>query len=276
MNVDAAIEAGCPCDLAIGCVFRDEAPYLREWIEFHRMVGVEHFILVNDRSDDDYRAALAPYLAQGVITLIERECPPSLRGRGWTEYQRAVLDGLCREAAGKIRWLALIDVDEFLVPADDADLVRLLARYEDYGAVHVRWEPFGTSYLPRLDPERLLIEQLRLKARFRPDREMLGKSIVKPHRVSGANIHMSQLGGDYRCHHIDPGLQPGPPLKLHHYWSRDERYLFEIKLPRSAAIKGWRVEDCAGDYFRTLFNEVPDASMARYFAPLRRRLDAMR
>ena len=29
-------------ELAIAAIFRNEAPYLREWIEFHRLVGVEH------------------------------------------------------------------------------------------------------------------------------------------------------------------------------------------------------------------------------------------
>lgn len=29
--------------LAVCAIFRDEAPYLAEWIEFHRLVGVEHF-----------------------------------------------------------------------------------------------------------------------------------------------------------------------------------------------------------------------------------------
>ena len=31
--------------LSICAIYRDEAPYLVEWIEFHRLVGVEHFYL---------------------------------------------------------------------------------------------------------------------------------------------------------------------------------------------------------------------------------------
>ena len=31
--------------LSICAVYRDEGPYLREWIEFHRLVGVERFYL---------------------------------------------------------------------------------------------------------------------------------------------------------------------------------------------------------------------------------------
>ena len=37
-----------PHYLAICAIYRDEAPYLREWIEFHRLVGVEHFFLYDN------------------------------------------------------------------------------------------------------------------------------------------------------------------------------------------------------------------------------------
>jgi len=34
------MEAG-PYTLAIAAIFKDEAPYLKEWIEYHKLVGVE-------------------------------------------------------------------------------------------------------------------------------------------------------------------------------------------------------------------------------------------
>ena len=41
-------------------MFHDEASYLREWIEFHRLVGVERFFLYDHESVDDSREVLAP------------------------------------------------------------------------------------------------------------------------------------------------------------------------------------------------------------------------
>lgn len=29
--------------LAAAAIFQDEAPYLKEWIEYHKLIGVEHF-----------------------------------------------------------------------------------------------------------------------------------------------------------------------------------------------------------------------------------------
>ena len=34
--------------LSVCAIYRDEAHYLAEWIEFHRLVGVERFFLYNN------------------------------------------------------------------------------------------------------------------------------------------------------------------------------------------------------------------------------------
>jgi hypothetical protein len=40
--------------LSICAIFKDEAPYLQEWIEFHRLLGVEKFYLYNNNSRDNF------------------------------------------------------------------------------------------------------------------------------------------------------------------------------------------------------------------------------
>jgi len=45
------------------------------------------------------------------------------------------------------RWLAFIDVDEFLHPADDAQVLRdVLEKYHDFGGVVVPWTLMGSSH----------------------------------------------------------------------------------------------------------------------------------
>jgi hypothetical protein len=55
-------------------IFRSEAPYLPEWIEYHRLLGVEHFYLLsNDGLEDAVSSAvLARYIADGIVTLDKR------------------------------------------------------------------------------------------------------------------------------------------------------------------------------------------------------------
>jgi hypothetical protein len=41
-------------NLAVCAIFRDEAPFLDEWIRFHIGVGATHFYLYNNFSSDDF------------------------------------------------------------------------------------------------------------------------------------------------------------------------------------------------------------------------------
>jgi hypothetical protein len=38
--------------IAVCALFKDEAPYLLEWLAFHRMIGVDLFVLYDNGSSD--------------------------------------------------------------------------------------------------------------------------------------------------------------------------------------------------------------------------------
>ena len=48
---------------------KNEGTYIQEWLEFHQMVGIDHFYIWDDSSTDNTRAVLAPYVRSGVVTL---------------------------------------------------------------------------------------------------------------------------------------------------------------------------------------------------------------
>jgi hypothetical protein len=53
-------------------MFKDEAPWLKEWISYHHnILGVEHFYLYNNDSSDDYREVLRPWIDQHIVELID-------------------------------------------------------------------------------------------------------------------------------------------------------------------------------------------------------------
>lgn len=52
-------------------IFKDEAPYLEEWIEYHRLVGVDRFYLYDNNSSDDYMDRIRRYVDEG-IAAVER------------------------------------------------------------------------------------------------------------------------------------------------------------------------------------------------------------
>ena len=55
--------------LSICAIFRDQAPYLAEWIEYHLLLGIEHFYLYDHQSIDAPINQLAPYIERGIVDL---------------------------------------------------------------------------------------------------------------------------------------------------------------------------------------------------------------
>ena len=122
--------------LSLCCIVRDETPFLREFVEYHAVVGVEHFYFYDHQSREPVADTLADHVRNGLVTV--RECGPE-----WTQL-RAYAD--CLSRCGRFtRWMAFIDADEILVPKSDDDLRVILTDYEDFGALAVSWVMFGSS-----------------------------------------------------------------------------------------------------------------------------------
>ena len=53
--------------LSITAVLQNEAPYIKEWIEYHRLVGVERFYIYDNESTDNVKEILKPYIDLGIV-----------------------------------------------------------------------------------------------------------------------------------------------------------------------------------------------------------------
>lgn len=127
--------------LAIACIAKNEAPYLREWIEYHRIVGVERFYFYDNESDDDTKEVLEPYVKDGIVVYHHLPNHPITGQRQQTEaYEDAIF-----KYRDRTRWLALIDVDEFIVPVEKDSIPDFLADYEQYPAVVANWVCFDSN-----------------------------------------------------------------------------------------------------------------------------------
>ena len=161
--------------LAACAIYRNEAPYLREWIEFHRLVGVERFFLYDNRSTDEHREALAPYVAEGTVV-----------AHDWPEVPGQITAyGHCLEQhRDEARWIAFLDLDEFLFSPTLEPVARILEDYEDYPAVMVNRLNFGSSG-HKTRPEGLVIENYLHRLPDSDDNSRHAKSIVDPSRTVG-------------------------------------------------------------------------------------------
>lgn len=122
--------------LAVCAIAKNEGPYFKEWIEWHRKQGVEKFYIYDNESTDCTKEVLEPYIESG---LVEYTFFPGHR------KQLAAYDDCLERFRLDTRWLAFIDLDELIVPIKDKSIPAFLKRFEGFPAVEINWLIFGSG-----------------------------------------------------------------------------------------------------------------------------------
>jgi hypothetical protein len=231
------------CELAICCMFKDEAPYLIEWIEYHRLLGVEHFYLYNNNSHDDFwSGTLKKYVKKGVVELFDVPFDSSIYNDGAVTHnavQVTCYNHAINLAKRNNKWLAIIDADEFICPVSETDLRKVLRNYDDASALAVYWQIYGTSNIWNLAPGELMIEKL-LYRQPNNGGNGLFKSIVKPELVECVDPHYCRALSGYILnqnrqifsHTPQFASIPADIIRINHYTFRTEWYYYNVKKPR--------------------------------------------
>jgi Glycosyltransferase family 92 len=226
--------------LSICAIFQNEAPYLKEWIEFHRLVGVQHFYLYNHCSKDDYAAVLQPYLASGLVEL-QTIATPAPGIKKFNALQLGCYNECLKCFGAHNQWIAFLDVDEYLMPMQQNSLISVLKEFEKFGGVGVNWLVFGTSGIKKLDPSQLLIESLTRCSTTSYAVNKHIKSIVQPRYTSHfVDPHYAIYRDDYYQVNTDKIPFDGRystymrtnKLRINHYWTKDEEFFYREKIPR--------------------------------------------
>ena len=211
--------------LAVCAIYRDEGPYLREWVEFHRLVGVEKFFLYDNRSTDDHHEQLAPYVASGEV-----------EARAWPDDPGQITAyAHCLETRrDEARWIAFIDIDEFLFSPTLAPVPEILVDYERHPGVVVNWATFGSPDYKE-PPEGLVTENYVWRAPDDHPRNKNVKSIVDPARTLhsiGVNPHCFAYKDGFAVNELGHPLERVPfgvtdtvsfaRLRINHYYIKSE------------------------------------------------------
>lgn len=255
-----------PYKFAVCAIFKNEAPWMKEWIEYHRLLGVDHFYLYNNDSTDHYGKLLAPYVKEGIVELIEWcTCDEHKimdnTGPAHEPYQTAAYnDCLKKRALGKAKWVAVIDIDEFIVPVFGLksfhELLDKMAKNK-VGSLKMHWKLFGTSHVWTLNPHELLIERLTQRAPNDLEQNKHVKSIHRPEAIEFCYIHHAKLNKGFKKKRLDPET-----FRIHHYWTRTEKCCLEKR--------GLCKDNAEG--FLNVLNHQEDKTIFQYLPKLKEQL----
>lgn len=260
-------------DLVICAVFQNEDFFLKEWIEFHRLMGVQHFYLYNNLSTDNYLEILQPYIAAGIVDLMDYAYESHNQFEHTYFVQLPLYNHALHIAKQTARWAAFIDIDEFLVPVQHSNLVSLLAEYEQYAGLIVNWQAYGTSGKDSLLPDQLITENLLLKAPTEAACNRMHKSIVQPLCVAAATDphYFLYHDGFFAVNSNGEQAQVGDPvvvdkIRINHYWFGTKDWFIHNKIPRRSKW-GLSLLPEHVDLLISSCNQVEDDTILR-FTPL--------
>jgi hypothetical protein len=240
--------------LSIGAIFKNEAHILEEWLDHYIFHGVDHFYLINDFSTDNYIEIINKY--KDKITLFNNLKVEKSRGRQ-TEFYNYFLKPILHET----KFLAILDLDEFLYSPKEINLKNILKECENYGQIVVNWVWFSSNGN---------IEQPKSVVKGCTKRLEYGKKIFSPtpggewcmngtlgpktilntsFNISNINIHGSESEGEtinlsYEKFPIDP------LLLINHYSLQSLDFFCKIKMTRGD-VNGWfSTEERNLEYFK--------------------------
>lgn len=135
--------SNAPAFLAIAGIFKNEAPYILEWIAHHRLLGIHRFFIADNDSTDISTELFEALARLGHLELIRHPTEPGIKPQ-LPAYQRLI------ELAGdRVRWMAFIDADEFIWPTSPGqgieNLIRTLDARGDVGALALNWATYGSG-----------------------------------------------------------------------------------------------------------------------------------
>ncbi len=259
--------------LGMCCIAKDEDPFLKEWLAYHAMLGVERFYIYDNCSQTPIKRLLGEYAGHDRVVVRRVE------GR---RMQLPVYDDCLKSFGAECRWLAFIDLDEFICPMQDDDLRPLLAEFEPYAGLAATWRLFNSSgHLKR--PEGLALRNY--TQAFAQQESFAVKCIVDPARTAQAlSPHHFRHSPGECCVNEDhypfaPGthfsFSPGRLVRVNHYFLRSQQD-YEEKMRRGGGATRAEDEYRKMDLFLGALEkpQVEDKAIQRFLPRLEKALKA--
>ena len=146
-------------DLAIVAIMKNEGPYLKEWLDYHLVAGVDHFYIYDNDSTDNQAEVAKPYVEAGLVDYF------SLPGK---MMQYVAYNDAITRFKFHCRYMAIIDADEFILPKTNRSIVEvideILSRDLNAAALGINWHCFGSNGRDKADYSVGVLERFTCRA----------------------------------------------------------------------------------------------------------------
>lgn len=127
----------------------DEAPFLLEWIAYHRSIGVTDFLIYTNDCTDGTDALLDRLQALGYVTRVDNPCPAHKPEK---LQRRALNHAINHPLIDSSDWYVCMNCDEFInVHVGEGTLSELFVAMNEPNLVSMTWKLFGNAGIARFE-----------------------------------------------------------------------------------------------------------------------------
>ena len=174
-------------NVIVGCM-KNEAPYIVEWVAYHRAIGIDNFLIYTNDCSDGTSEILDRLQDLGVLQHRNND-----NWKGNSPQQYALNQALKEPVIQNADWILHIDVDEFVnVRTGNGTLQDFFDAVPDATNVAMTWRLFGHNDVTRLADEFVIDQFDTCAPKFCP----------KPHTVWGFKTMFKNIGAYEKisCH----------------------------------------------------------------------------
>jgi hypothetical protein len=272
--------------ISIVAMIKNEVEYIKEWLEYHKLVGVDKFIIYDNNSTDNLKEILQPYIISGEVDYIfypKTQSDFEKKGKK-TEYwafQAYAYNDAIKKYRNKSKWIGFIDIDEFIVPVKKNKIIDVINEIKNdvlkrkmFTGLAVNWVTYGFSG-HRDKPQGLVIENFTGNDGIHEGI----KSIVNPRTVIRYQVHaalnffkievVNELGK--KAYTPDVSQASIEKIRINHYYTKSYAE-YSNKIIKSRA--GWPKADKYNlpEYDPKYLSHNDDTIMHRFIPLLKQRL----
>ena len=133
-------------DIAICAIVKNENLYIREWVEYHKSIGISAIHLYDNNNIEHIEDVIGDYIRNKYVTLHD------VRGKEkglvydseFINLQPHCYIEFYNEYSEKFDWICFIDVDEFIIINDIQEFLSL-SKFDNFDVILASWKTFDDN-----------------------------------------------------------------------------------------------------------------------------------
>ena len=239
-------------NLSVGAVFKNESDSMKEWIDHYLFHGVDHFYLINDKSDDNFIEILQPYIDKNIVSLFNAD---------WTYYlgrQRDMYNTFILPKLKESKWVLIEDLDEYMWSPERINLNTVLNGCSELGQIQVNHTLFGSNM--HINQPESIVKHFNRRSVNCPCENEIGNRkyfINTSFEFTGLNIHHATFANSED--EMNKFIILGPEwFIMNHYCCQSREFWEKVKCTRGDSDHYIDRNERRSDFNKYDLNDVED------------------